>query len=103
MKKRAERERKHQERLAAEKAKEAELKQKHLRYGQWQHVNKSELEQLVWSMPTVEVATLYGISDSAVGKKCKSMGLKKPPRGFWAQVQAGKRDHPLGKPQDIQR
>lgn len=98
---RAKQDRKYQEHRATEQALQAKLKQKHPRYGKWQYVTKSELEQLVWSMPTVKVAKLYGVSDSAVGKKCKNLGIKKPPRGFWAQVQAGKRDHPQGKPPPV--
>lgn len=50
----------------------------------------SELEWLVWQMPTTEVAELFQVSDKAVEKRCKRLGISKPPRGYWAKVAAGK-------------
>lgn len=51
---------------------------------------KKELFILVWTMPTIEVARLEGVSDSAIEKRCKQYGIPKPPRGFWAKRQTGK-------------
>jgi len=34
-------------------------------------------------MPTTEVAKRLGVSDVAIGKKCKQLGIEKPPRGYW--------------------
>lgn len=82
-----------------EQEREEKLMEEHPRYGQWSGITREELEELVWSMPTVQVAKLYGVSDSAVGKRCRALGVAKPPRGFWAQVQSGRRPHPEGKPQ----
>ncbi len=48
-------------------------------------VCKSELEKLVWSKPTIEVAKIFGVSDVAVAKRCKLLGIKKPSRGYWAK------------------
>lgn len=94
-----ERERKERiEREALEKKKQA-----HPRYGEWDRVSKEELETLVWSMPTQKVAAFFGVSDSAVGKRCKSWGISKPPRGFWAKVSAGRIPHPDGKPVEIKK
>lgn len=81
----------------AENARIDKLKQNHPRYGEWGSVKRDELESLVWSMPTVQVANLFGISDSAVGKRCRTLNVTKPPRGFWAKVQAGVLPHPEGK------
>ena len=53
-------------------------------------VTREELEDLVWSTPTTKVAELFGVSDSAIGKRCKKLGIKKPPVGYWAKVYAGK-------------
>lgn len=53
-------------------------------------VTPEELEKLVWEMPTTEVAALFGVSDKAVEKRCKKYGIQKPPRGYWAKVDAGK-------------
>jgi hypothetical protein len=56
----------------------------------WDYMhNPDELEKLVWEMPTTKVAELFGVSDVAVGKRCKKHGIKKPPRGYWAKVNAG--------------
>ena len=52
--------------------------------------SQEELHDLVWSMPTSKVAKRFGVSDKAVEKWCKNMGVEKPPRGYWAKVKAGK-------------
>ena len=52
-------------------------------------VSRSELFDLVWSKPTTEVAQDLGISDVAVGKLCSKLQVPKPPRGYWARVEAG--------------
>lgn len=83
----------------AERQRKAQLKKEHPRYGEWSSIVAEELKTLVWSMPTVEVARLFGVSDSAVGKRCRTLGVTKPPRGFWAKVQSGNIPHPDGKPQ----
>ena len=51
--------------------------------------SKEELTKLIWDMPTTEVAKLFGVSDNAVAKRCKTLGISKPPRGYWAKVEAG--------------
>ena len=48
-------------------------------------ITKERLEELVWSMSTVKVAELLGVSDVAVAKRCKRLGVEKPPRGYWAK------------------
>ncbi len=50
---------------------------------------KEELEGLVWSYPSTEVGRLLNISDVAVGKRCKRLGIKKPPRGYWRRLECG--------------
>ena len=52
-------------------------------------VTRERLNELVWSMPTVKVAELLGVSDVAVSKRCKLLGVNKPPRGYWRKVEAG--------------
>lgn len=49
-------------------------------------VTQEELYALVWSQPTTEVARLFGVSDKAIEKRCKRLGIPKPPRGYWLQV-----------------
>lgn len=55
-------------------------------------VSVEELTELVWSMPTVKVAEMLGVSDVAIAKRCKKLGIEKPPRGYWAKVYHGKID-----------
>jgi len=49
-------------------------------------VTTDELYALVWSRPTTEVARLFGVSDKAIEKRCKRLGIPKPPRGYWLQI-----------------
>lgn len=53
-------------------------------------IDKDYLNQLVWEMPTIQVAKLLNVSDVAVGKWCKKLGIPKPPRGYWAKKKANK-------------
>jgi hypothetical protein len=46
------------------------------------------LEKLLWEKPTSQIAKDLGLSDKAIEKHCKKLGLKKPPRGYWARLQA---------------
>lgn len=52
-------------------------------------ISKEDLEIMVWSLPTTQISKILGVSDVAIGKRCKSLGIKKPARGFWAKVKAG--------------
>ncbi|WP_234187067.1 hypothetical protein [Shinella sp. NM-101] len=52
-------------------------------------LSREELFALVWERPTSEIATELGISDVAVGKLCEKLQVPKPPRGYWARVEAG--------------
>ena len=45
-----------------------------------------ELKELVWGKPSVLLAKELGVSDSAIGKRCKARGITKPPRGYWANI-----------------
>lgn len=64
----------------------------------WKNISRNELEKLVWTKPTAALAKELGVSDVAIGKRCKSMGIVKPKPGFWARVNAGLTPHPKGKP-----
>ncbi len=64
----------------------------------WDHLTKNQLERLVWLKPTLELSKQLGISDVGIAKKCKRLGIKKPPRGYWAKVEAGKIGPPKGRP-----
>lgn len=51
-------------------------------------VSKVKLQNLVWKMPTTKIAKSFGVSDSAISKRCKKLGITKPPRGYWAKQKA---------------
>lgn len=44
-----------------------------------------ELEKLAWQIPTTEIAARLGVSDKAVDKHMKKLGLSKPGRGYWSK------------------
>jgi len=73
------------------------MKLQHPRHGEWTLVSANELERLVWSKATSQLAAEFGVSDVAIGKRCKALGIVKPPQGFWNKVAAGKIPHPQGK------
>jgi len=43
------------------------------------------LKELIWLTSTSNLASIMGISDSAIGKYCKKHGIIKPPVGYWAK------------------
>lgn len=51
---------------------------------------KEELQKLVYSMPILRLAKLLGVSNTAVAHRCERLGIKKPKRGYWAKIEAGK-------------
>jgi hypothetical protein len=54
------------------------------------NISREELERIVWEVPTERIAEKYGVSDSAIGKRCKRLGIEKPGRGYWAKQYAMK-------------
>ena len=54
-------------------------------------VSKEELEKLVWEKPTTQLAKEFNCSDKAIDKRCKKLGIKKPPPGYWSKVKANKK------------
>ena len=53
-------------------------------------ITSEELDKLIWSKPTTKVAKDLNVSDTAVAKLCKKLGVQKPPRGFWQMLEADK-------------
>jgi hypothetical protein len=45
--------------------------------------DKNTLEKLLWEKPTIQIGKDLGVSDKAVEKHVKKLGLIKPPRGYW--------------------
>jgi hypothetical protein len=52
-------------------------------------LSREELYELVWSKPIVELAKDFGLSDVALAKRCRRLGVPVPGRGYWARVTAG--------------
>ena len=50
-------------------------------------IEKDVLQILVWEKPTRQIAKDFGVSDNAIGKRCKKLNIPKPPRGYWAKLQ----------------
>jgi hypothetical protein len=85
----------------AEARRWAEHLQLHPRALEWPPA-AAVLRELVWSMPTIEVGDLFGVSDVAIGKLCTRLNVPKPPRGFWRKVETGQLKHPRGRvPKDL--
>lgn len=50
--------------------------------------SKEELEKLVWEKPKSSLAKELGVSDVAISKRCKKLGIKEPGRGYWLKNQS---------------
>lgn len=48
--------------------------------------SKEFFEKVLWEKPTTHIAKELGVSDNAVGKHIKKLGLLKPTRGFWVKA-----------------
>lgn len=46
------------------------------------------LKKMVWSTPRRALAQALGVSDVAIAKRCKRLGILMPPRGYWAKLGA---------------
>jgi hypothetical protein len=52
-------------------------------------VSKDTLGKLLWEYPTSHISKMFGVSDKAIEKRAKKLGLSKPPRGYWAKLSSG--------------
>src|SRR5262245_3121132 len=50
---------------------------------------REELYALVWDKPMRDVAHMVGVSDVALAKTCRGMGIPVPGRGYWARKASG--------------
>ena len=55
-------------------------------------ITREKLYEMVWATPMQKLGAEIGISDVALAKKCKKLGIPTPPRGYWARLAAGQ--HP---------
>jgi len=51
---------------------------------------KRKLASLIKQRPVSQVAKEFGVSDVAVRKHCRKLGLDLPERGYWQKKRAGK-------------
>src|ERR1700722_16959891 len=56
-------------------------------------LTREDLYELVWSKPMRELAKDFGISDVALAKRCRGLGIPVPGRGYWARLDAGQTPH----------
>jgi hypothetical protein len=52
-------------------------------------LSREDLYELAWSKPLRALSKDFGISDVALAKRCKRLGIPVPGRGYWARVEAG--------------
>lgn len=53
-------------------------------------LTREQLYDLVWSEPMRRLAKQIGVSDVAIAKHCRKLGVPVPERGYWNKLQAGK-------------
>ena len=52
-------------------------------------VTREELFAFIWNQSTLSLAKDFGVSDKAISKRCKRLGIPKPPRGYWRLIELG--------------
>ena len=52
---------------------------------------REDLYEVVWSDPMRTIAKEFGISDVALAKKCRQLGIPRPPVGYWQKLAFGKK------------
>ena len=53
-------------------------------------LTREQLYELVWSEPMHRLGKQIGISDVAIAKHCRRLGIPLPLRGYWNNLHAGK-------------
>lgn len=55
---------------------------------------RERLYEEVWESPVTKVAKRYGVTDTALRKMCRKLGVPVPGNGYWAKLAAGKKVKP---------
>ncbi|NOD85929.1 MULTISPECIES: hypothetical protein [unclassified Ruegeria] len=55
-----------------------------------QEFTREELYELAWQKPMARLAQEFGLSDQGLAKICAKHAIPRPPRGYWAKLEAGK-------------
>jgi len=50
---------------------------------------RNQLYDEIWSVPILQLAKQYGLSDVGLAKICTKMKIPRPPRGYWAKRSYG--------------
>jgi hypothetical protein len=53
-------------------------------------ISDTELKDLVWQMPVLQIAKNHKVSCNAIIHRCRRRKFSTPPRGYWAKLRAGK-------------
>lgn len=56
---------------------------------EYNYYNRTQLYNEIWKNPITEVAKKYHVSDKAIHKVCKSLGIPTPPAGYWSKIRSG--------------
>jgi|688.fasta_scaffold280228_3 hypothetical protein len=48
--------------------------------------SKEMLEKIIWEKPTSVLSKELGVADTAIAKRCRKLGITKPPRGYWQKI-----------------
>lgn len=54
-------------------------------------LTREELYKLIWEKPATILAKELGISDVGLAKICKRLKVPRPPRGYWRQIEVGRK------------
>lgn len=54
-------------------------------------VDRNTLYEQIWTVPAMQLALRYGISDVGLAKVCRRHRIPRPPRGYWAKIRSGQR------------
>lgn len=47
--------------------------------------SNEELSKMIWEKPRTKLALELGVTDAAIGKRCKNLGIQQPARGYWTK------------------
>jgi hypothetical protein len=68
--------------------------------GKHHSLSRRQLYERVWSTPATKLAVELGVSDVAIAKLCKKLNIPRPPRGYWAKIEAGQKPTKVPLPRD---
>lgn len=54
-------------------------------------ISREDIYEKVWSTPGTKLSEELGVSDVAIAKRCRKLNVPRPPRGYWAKLEAGHR------------